>query len=443
MVSSHHPGTGPGAVHRHRQLSEASEGRLRTLGARVPDMTAEELRPLARERAVRAGRRLLVTVVVVLVLVFLGVQLLRPVPSPVFRASVAMSVRLPGSLPALPWPATGAAAMSVEGAGSLGHAGSTRSAPVAGLATVMTAYVVLKDHPLAPGAAGPSVPVTAGESLTELQALEGLLVAPGNAMALLLSDWDASSTSAFVDKMNGAARRIGLNSTTFTDPSGLDPGSVSTPNDLIRLGEAALAIPTFRQIVAMPQVTLPLAGVVYNLDFDLGRDGIIGIKTGSDAAAGGCFLFAAQHTVDAKPVALVGAVLGQGSSSPNTAAVDEADALVKRAFADIAILQPVAPGQVVGRVDAPWGVSTPVTASSAARMVGWPGLSVPVRLDMGGLPSAISTGAQRRRPQPRSREPGRPCGPATRAPLGRPAGDVEAHTPVVVGRTRCEAATKG
>ena len=53
-----------------------------------------------------------------------------------------------------------------------------------------------------------------------------------------------------------------------------------------------MAIPTFRQIVAMPQVTLPLAGLVYNLDFDLGRDGIVGIKTGSDAAAGGCFLFA-------------------------------------------------------------------------------------------------------------------------------------------------------
>jgi len=355
------------------------------------------------------------TVVVVLVLVFVGVQLLRPVPSPVFRASLPMSVRLPGSHPTLPWPATGAAAVSVEGAGSLGHAGDTRSAPVAGLAKVMTAYVVLKDHPLAPGAAGPSipvtaatiaaaraeaaaqqaaVPVTAGESLTELQALEGLLVAPGNDVALLLGDWDASSTGSFVDKMNGAARRIGLDSTAFTDPSGLDPGSVSTPDDLIRLGEAAMAIPTFRQIVAMPQVTLPLAGVVYNLDFELGRDGIIGIKTGSDAAAGGCFLFAAQQTVDAKRVTLVGAVLGQGSASPNTAAVDEADALVKSAFADIAVLQPVAPGQVVGRIDAPWGASIPVTASNAARMVGWPGLSVPVRLDSGGLPAAISSGAR-------------------------------------------------
>jgi D-alanyl-D-alanine carboxypeptidase (penicillin-binding protein 5/6) len=53
--------------------------------------------------------------------------------------------------------------------------------------------------------------------------------------------------------------------------------------------------------MALPQVTLPLAGVVYNLDYnldyDLGHDGIVGIKTGFDAAAGGCFLFAARHTV--------------------------------------------------------------------------------------------------------------------------------------------------
>jgi D-alanyl-D-alanine carboxypeptidase (penicillin-binding protein 5/6) len=49
--------------------------------------------------------------------------------------------------------------------------------------------------------------------------------------------------------------------------------------------------------MALPQVTVPLAGVVYNLDYDLGHDGIVGIKTGFDAAAGGCFLFAARHTV--------------------------------------------------------------------------------------------------------------------------------------------------
>jgi len=59
------------------------------------------------------------------------------------------------------------------------------------------------------------------------------------------------------------------------------------PTDLVRPGGAALALPVLRQFLAMPQVTLPLAGVVYNLGLDLGHDGVVGIKTGTDAAAGG------------------------------------------------------------------------------------------------------------------------------------------------------------
>jgi D-alanyl-D-alanine carboxypeptidase (penicillin-binding protein 5/6) len=279
----------------------------------------------------------------------------------------------------------------------------------------MTAYVVLEDHPLAPGAAGPAirvtaatiaaaqaevatqqsvVPVIAGETLTEFEALEGLLVAQGNDIATLLADWDAGSVTAFVAKMNSAAHGLGLGATRFTDPSGLDPGSVSTPADMIRLGEAAIAIPAFAQVVAMPQVTLPLAGLVYNFDYDLGHNGIVGIKTGSDAAAGGCFLFEAERTVGGKSVTLVGAVLGQQATSPLTAALDDANVLVKAAFAVIATLPPVPPGQIVGRIVAPWCTSVPVTASQSSSIVGWPGLAVPVQVHVRALLSAISGGAR-------------------------------------------------
>jgi D-alanyl-D-alanine carboxypeptidase (penicillin-binding protein 5/6) len=302
-------GPGPGR-HRGRRAS-ASEKRLRALGERMP-VSPDELEYIEEQKVARHRLYIVGAVVVVL---------------------VSTSVVLHGTLPPLPWPTNGAAALSVEGAGSLGSGGSTRPAPVAGLATVMTAYGVLKDHPLATGDAGPAIPVTAatiaavqaevasqesvvpvvaGETLTEFQSLEGLLVAQGNDMATLLGDWDAGGEAAFVAKMNTSARSLGLDSTTFTDPSGLDSGTVSTPADMIRLGEAAMDIPALAQIVAMAQVTLPLAGLVYNFDADLGQSGIVGIKTGSDSAAGGCFLFESQATVDGKSLTLVGAVLGQG-----------------------------------------------------------------------------------------------------------------------------------
>ena len=116
----------------------------------------------------------------------------------------------------LPWPSNGEAAVTVEGIGSLGQVRASRPIPVAGLASVLTAYVVLRDHPLASGAAGPSIAVTpatvaayqagtglgesevvvaAGENLTELQALEGLLVDSGNDIATLLADWTRAASA--------------------------------------------------------------------------------------------------------------------------------------------------------------------------------------------------------------------------------------------------------
>ena len=142
----------------------------------------------------------------------------------------------------------------------------------------MTAYVVLKDHPLAPGVTGPAIPVTAdtiaayqaglatqqsvvdvaaGESLTELEALEGLLIPSGNDLATLLAEWDAGSTTAFIAKMNSTAQSLGLTSTHFVDVSGLDSGSIDNAADLVRLGVAAMSDPTFSQIVSMGEVTLP------------------------------------------------------------------------------------------------------------------------------------------------------------------------------------------
>ncbi len=395
-------------------MEPESERRLRELGASAPELSADLYQPIAHERATRAVRSLVVVLVVVVVLVLVGVQWFRPIPSPVFHPALSTFVRLPGSAPSLPWPTTGSAALAVVGGGSLGHVGSTQPVPIASVAKVLTAYVVLKDHPLAEGADGPAIAVTpdtvsayqagvasqqsevtvaAGETLTELQVLQGLLVASGNDMATLLADWDAGSTSAFVAKMASAARALGLDDTHVTDPTGLDPGTVSTPTDLVRLGEAAMAIPVFAQVVSMPQVTLPLAGTIYNLDFLLGRDGFVGIKTGSDAAAGGCFLFDAQAVVGAKTVTLVGAVLGQETVMPSAAAVNEADALVRTAFAAARPFPLFSPGEGLGRITTAWGASVNVGVSSAPSVVGWPGLTVPITVEVGTLPPTIPDGA--------------------------------------------------
>jgi len=303
----------------------------------------------------------------------------------------------------------------MEGVGSLGRVGSTQPVPIASITKVMTAYIVLKDHPLGPGVTGPAIPVTAdtlaayqtglatqqsvvkviaGESLTEIEALEGLLIPSGNDLATLLAEWDAGSTTAFIAKMNSTAQTLGLTSTHFTDVSGLDSGSVSTATDLIRLGEAAMDEPTFSQIVSMGEVTLPVAGLLINFDYALGHDGIVGIKTGTDAAAGGCFLFEAERTIDSKQVTVVGAVLGQRTSSPITAVLDSAEALANAAFAGMTTVPAVAPEQVDGRIVAPWGSTVAVKVPQSPTVTGWPGLSMPARLRVGRLPSVVTPGTR-------------------------------------------------
>ena len=365
----------------------------------------------ARRWLIPVGLALLVAIVGVVA----GLQWTRPIPRPFFRPAVTTSVHILGKSPSLPWSTTGSAALTMEGVGSLGQVGSTQPVPIASITKVMTAYVVLKDHPLGPGATGPAIPVTAdtlaayqtglatqqsvvkvaaGESLTEIEALEGLLIPSGNDIATLLAEWDAGSTTTFVAKMNTAAESLGLTSTHFTDVSGLDPGSMSTAVDLIRLGQAAMGEPTFSQIVSMGEVTLPVAGLLYNFDYDLGHDGIVGIKTGTDAAAGGCFLFEAQRTIGAQKVTIVGSVLGQQTSSPITAALHSAEALATAAFAAMTTVPVVAADQLDGRIVTPWGATVAVRAPRSPSIVGWPGVSMPARLSVGRLPSVVRRGTR-------------------------------------------------
>jgi serine-type D-Ala-D-Ala carboxypeptidase (penicillin-binding protein 5/6) len=409
--------TRKGPAHaRARGSSGPSAARLVGSGTNLPPRSEDELRIIAGLRSQRRHRRVIFWLAVIVVAALCAgavAQWVRPLP----RATVsAADVRLPGAAPAFAWPSSGEAAADVVGVGTLGQVRGTQPVPIAGLAEVLTAYVVLSDHPLAPGADGPmipvnadtlasyqagmanhesEVPVAAGESLTEQQALEGMLVDSGADMAILLADWDAGSSGAFVAKATAAESKLGLIATHVTDPSGADPGTTSTAEDMVRLGEAALHIPVLRQIVSLGQASVPMTTVVYSLNFALGRDGIIGIKTGADSSAQGCYLFAAQQAVGGKTVTVVGAVLSQpaGSLGPNTTAVNAGDALVKSVFGALHPFTVFSPGQAVGTVTAPWGATAPVTVTAPVSVVGWPGLSVAVRTTPRPVDGSLASGA--------------------------------------------------
>jgi D-alanyl-D-alanine carboxypeptidase (penicillin-binding protein 5/6) len=359
--------------------AKVRHGRLRRLRWRI-----RSLRPLA--------------VLAALIVILLAVQLLRPVPPIQFRTSIPSKLTVPGTAGTIQWPTGGQSALAVSGVGFIGTSGATSTPqPIASLAKMMVAYLVLHDHPLAVGQNGPSVtvtsadvalyqsdrasgqsvlPVTAGEQLNERQMLEGLLLPSGNNIATMLARWDAGSLAAFVTKMNAAATSLGMTHSHYTDASGVDPGTVSTAVDQVRLGEADMAMPAFAAVVRLPQATLPYAGVVYNVNADLGRSGIIGIKTGSTTVAGGCLVAAREVTVGGKLQMVVGAVLGQQGLQPLPNALAAGERLMAAAPSLLTTVQPVRPGQAVGTLVAPWARPVSVVLpASVPSFVGWGGIA--------------------------------------------------------------------
>jgi serine-type D-Ala-D-Ala carboxypeptidase (penicillin-binding protein 5/6) len=256
-----------------------------------------------------------------------------------------------GEVPSALWPASGQAAFVLAGQSQVQAGPNQHTAAIASVAKVMTAYLVLRDHPLRLGQDGPTitltdtdvadtdrrrrqqesvVPIAAGEELTERQALQALLLPSANNIAAVLARWDAGSTDRFVARMNATARSLGMTHTRYTDPSGYDDATVSTAADQVRLVDRAMRLSVFASIVATPNATLPVAGTVRNTNALLGHDGFVGVKTGSTAAAGGCFAFRAIRWIDGKRTTVTGVVLGQPGHDRIAAALVAAAAMVDR-----------------------------------------------------------------------------------------------------------------
>jgi serine-type D-Ala-D-Ala carboxypeptidase (penicillin-binding protein 5/6) len=239
----------------------------------------------------------------------------------------------PTYAPAVGWPPQGQAALVL---GNDRPAASPRQQPVAiaSLAKVMTADLTLERYPLSGAQDGFTITVSAaqaqaeaddvrqgqsvvavwpGEQLTERQLLEALLIPSGNNIASMLAARVAGSETRFLAEMNAEARALGMEHTSYTDPSGFDPSTASTAADQLRIFQRAMRFSVFRQIVSMASVTLPVAGRVINYN-PLIAEGYAG-KTGSDSAAKGCLAFFTHVTVGGRRLTAVGVVLGQGEGS--------------------------------------------------------------------------------------------------------------------------------
>lgn len=369
----------------------------------------------------RAAWRVVAAVVVVLVLLAAAgfiKALTAADPVLTVRRVLPASVNIPGEAPKPAWPSSGEAAVEVQGLPPLGSSGPDTPVPIASLAKVMTAYIVLQDHPIQPGQDGFSltisaadaadyqtrlahsesvVAVSAGETLTEVELLQGLLVASGNNVAVILANHESGSINSFINKMNQTAQSLGMTHTAYTDPSGLHTTTVSTAADQLTLAARAMALPVFAQVVGMTSVTLPVEGTATNFNTAVGTNGYIGIKTGSETASGGCLMFANHQTRGGRTVTILGVVLGQQSGSQGTgslvaAAVSAADALVHSVAAGVESTTIVPAGTVVARVTDADGKTVDAATAGPLSVLGYGGTAIPLTVSLEKLGTSVRDG---------------------------------------------------
>lgn len=300
--------------------------------------------------------------------------------------------------PQMQWSPYGQQAIAVVGSSSLtNNSGHNDKLPVASIAKVMTALVLLQEKPLKPGEQGPVmtvtdadvavyqnelaqnqsvIPVQTGEKLTEYQMIEAMLVPSATNIADSAAVWAFGSMDAYIAKANQYATTLGMNDSHFGgDASGFSPQSYSTPQDLIKLGTAAMTNPIITEIVGKKSVDLPVAGTVSNFNIDLGLEDINGIKTGNTDEAGGAFLFSAPF----HDRIIVGAMMG--APDLGTALHDSVEVL--RAFkSTIQVHALVKSGQKVGEYTLPWGEKINAVASAPISVLEWESTMTPVSVSL-------------------------------------------------------------
>lgn len=288
------------------------------------------------------------------------------------------------------WPAVGEASISITGAGTISS--GTDALRMASIAKVLTALVVLEAKPIAAGEQGESytitqadrqayvaskaagestLPFAAGDTFTEYQLLEGMLVGSAGNYADKLVGSVFTSEAAYLKAARAWLDAQGISGITVTDNTGFGRTNTATPEALTALGAKAMANPVIAEIVGKKQIDLPTAGSVQNTNELLGDEGVVGIKTGTlDGVYN--LLVARDVTAGSTTVRVYASVLGQPSDAARwSSARTLLDSVAKELTPTIA----VPAGTIVGHVSTAWGAASDVITTSDARVTLWNGAS--------------------------------------------------------------------
>jgi D-alanyl-D-alanine carboxypeptidase (penicillin-binding protein 5/6) len=183
----------------------------------------------------------------------------------------------------------------------IAESNSQTATSVASLAKLMTAYVSYDTYNLdrvvtvgsASAVLGNRAKFYPQDKYRVYDLLQALLIFSANDAAETLAQSHPQGREGFISAMNTTARALGLDQTSFDNPTGLDSDDqFSSARDLGILADAILELPTVSQVVSRPVVTIyeqqtGRPTVVYSTNALLSRDPRYqGVKTGTTDLAG-------------------------------------------------------------------------------------------------------------------------------------------------------------
>lgn len=295
----------------------------------------------------------------------------------------------------LPWPSDGAAAIGAEGYGVLAMSDeATEPIPIASLSKLFVALAIMQERPFHAGEEGAPItmsqadedsyndyvarggsayPVNAGQQFTQYQAMQALLIPSANNMADTLATWAFGSVDEYLEYANAMVDDMGLEATVLADASGFSPNSVSTPRELVIVGQAALENEVIADIVSQSQAQIyPGVETVYSTNQLISDPSVVGIKTGTTDEAGANLLFAARHALtETSETTIVSAIMGQPDRE---VLYSEAQNLLAGAYQGFGYVEVLEEAAVVGEYQAPWmDQGIPIVSSGGAIVPAWTG----------------------------------------------------------------------
>jgi D-alanyl-D-alanine carboxypeptidase (penicillin-binding protein 5/6) len=137
------------------------------------------------------------------------------------------------------------------------------------------------------------IPLRTGETVAVKTLVKALLIGSDNDSAMALARYTGGSVEKFVAMMNARARALGCTGSLFKTPNGLPaPGQVTTASDLLKIFQAAIAVPELREICSTRSLTLKTAVGTQTIR---NHNKLLGVYPGMGPAKTG-WTFASEHT---------------------------------------------------------------------------------------------------------------------------------------------------